>query len=172
MNISTSKKIGMMPGSLVYVGEKKGEKVKIQIVDYNEHQQVETEASEIEADPSFMGKDSVTWINVTGIHDTELIASLGSRFGLHPLVLEDVVNSEQRPKIDDYGDYLYVVLKIIYAEKLTHMIVHEQVSIIVSPNYLISFQEIDDDIFRPVRDRISHGRGKIRKRGVIISHMR
>jgi magnesium transporter len=155
----------MSPGSLVYIGNKKDIDVKIQILDYNQHDLMESEASDIKACLPFLQKDSVTWFNITGIHDTKLVADIGSQFGLHSLVLEDVVNSEQRPKIDDYGDYLFAVLKMLYAEKSTHTIVHEQVSMIVAPSYVISFQTLADDVFNPVRNRIKQGRGRIRSKG-------
>ena len=134
MNNSSSIKAGMSPGSLVYIGEKKDDVVKIQIIDYNKHDVMESEVSDIKACLPFIQKDSVTWFNITGIHDTKMIANIGSQFGLHSLVLEDVVNSEQRPKIDDYGDYLFTVLKMLYAEKSSHTIVHEQVSMVVTPS--------------------------------------
>lgn len=165
MNKSSSIKAGMSPGTLVYIGENKDDDVRLQIIDYNKHDLVESEESDIRACLPIIQKDSITWINITGIHDTKMIADLGSQFGLHSLVLEDVVNSEQRPKIDDYGEYLFTVLKMLYAEKTTHTIVHEQVSLVVAPSYVISFQTLADDVFDPVRNRIRQGRGRIRNRG-------
>ena len=165
LNKTRSIKTGMSPGSLVYIGENKHTDVKIQIIDYNKNDVMESEVSDIKACLPFIQKDSVTWFNITGIHDTKLIASIGSQFGLHSLLLEDVLNSEQRPKIDDYGDYLFAVLRMLFAEKSTHTIVHEQVSMVVAPSYVISFQTFTDDVFDPVRNRIKQGRGRIRNKG-------
>jgi magnesium transporter len=166
VDTNRSKKIGMSPGSIVYIGERKDVNVKIQIIDYTKHDVMESEVSDIKTClPFIKKKDSVTWFNITGIHDTQLIASIGSQFGLHSLVLEDIANSEQRPKIDDYDDYLFTVLKMLYSEKSTHTIVHEQVSMVVAPSYVISFQTFADDVFDPVRNRIKQGRGHIRTKG-------
>lgn len=165
MNANASSKIGMSPGSLVYIGDRKIDEIKIKIVDFDEHQFVESEVSEIDACLPYLQKDSVTWFNITGIHDTEFISRIGSQFNLHSLVLEDVVDSEQRPKIDDYGEYLFIVLKMLYAEKSAKTIVHDQVSIVITPTYVISFQTVDGDTFDPVRNRIRQGRGRIREKG-------
>ena len=165
MKKNASDKTGMSPGTLVYIGEEKDVDVKIQIIDYTQHDVMESEVSDIKACLPFLQKESVTWFNITGIHDTKMVANLGSQFGLHSLILEDVVNSQQRPKIDDYGDYLFVVLKMLYAEKKTHTIVHEQISLVVAPSYVISFQTFSDDVFDPVRNRIKQGRGRIRAKG-------
>jgi magnesium transporter len=165
LNANASSKIGMSPGSLVYIGDRKIDEIKIKIVDFDEHQFVESEVSEIDACLPYLQKDSVTWFNITGIHDTEFISRIGSQFNLHSLVLEDVVDSEQRPKIDDYGEYLFIVLKMLYAEKSAKTIVHDQVSIVITPTYVISFQTVDGDTFDPVRNRIRQGRGRIREKG-------
>jgi magnesium transporter len=165
MNRNASIKAGMSPGTLVYIGEKKDVDVKIQIIDYTKHDVIESEISDTEACLPFIEKESVTWFNITGIHDTRLIADIGSRFGLHALVLEDIVNSEQRSKMDDYGDYLFVVLKMVYTDKPTDAIVHEHLSIVVAPSYVISFQSFAGDVFDPVRKRIHQGRGRIRNKG-------
>ena len=165
MNKTASAKAGMSPGTLVYIGETKDVDVKIQIIDYTKQDVIESEISDINACLPFIQKESVTWFNITGIHDTQLIADIGSQFGLHALVLEDIVNSEQRSKMDDYGDYLFVVLKMVYSEKPADAIVHEHISMVVAPSYVISFQSFTDDVFDPVRKRIHQGRGRIRNKG-------
>jgi magnesium transporter len=160
-----SKKAGLSPGTLVYVGEKKTEKVTITIMDYDENVFQEKEADSVEECFPFKDRPTVTWINIDGIHQVNIVEAMGKHFGVHPLVLEDLLNTGQRPKLDDFGNYLFVVLKMIYCEGESHEIVAEQVSFILGSNFLISFQERPGDIFDPVRDRIRNGTGRIRKSG-------
>ena len=162
---SARKKAGQSPGTLMYVGESKEEKVKIKIVDYNQSNLIEKEVGSIEDCLSFRTKDSVAWINITGIHDITIIEALGKQFNLHPLLLEDVVNTEQRPKMDDYEDYLFIVLKMLYTEKNSKRIQHEQLSLILMPGVVISLQEFEEDVFDPVRERIRKAKGRIRTSG-------
>jgi len=102
---------------------------------------------------------------VDGIHQLDLIEKLGSYFHLHPLTLEDIVNTEQRPKLDDYEDYIFVVLKMFQFDDLTYQLRSEQVSLIFRPDLVISFQERMSDVFNPVRERLRNGKGKLRKQG-------
>ena len=108
-----SKKSGLPPGTLVHIGEKKTEEVKITIIDYDENQLQEKVAKSIEECFPFKEKPTVTWINVDGFHQVDLIERLGKHFELHPLVLEDIVNTDQRPKIEDFSSYLFIVLKML-----------------------------------------------------------
>lgn len=165
MQKRTTTKAGLSPGELIYIGDKKDEQVKIQIIDYTRDNVVESEVHDIAECLEYAEKRSITWINITGIHDTELIAKIGSRLSLHPLALEDIVNSHQRPKIEDFEQYLFIVLKMLYMEKSSQAIVHEQVSLIVAPSYIISFQTLADDVFEPVRQRIKRGKSRLRSRG-------
>ena len=113
-----SNKAGLPPGTLIHVGERKTEQVSITLLDYDENQVEEKELRAIEESFPFKEKPTVTWINIDGLHDVELIEKLGNHFGLHPLLLEDILNTDQRPKMEDYGDYIFVVLKMLYlAEK-------------------------------------------------------
>ncbi|MDF1590618.1 MAG: magnesium/cobalt transporter CorA [Desulfobacterales bacterium] len=162
---SARKKAGQSPGTLMYVGAEKVEKVKIQIIDYNGSDLAEKEVGTIKDCLPFKTSDSVTWINVTGIHDLTMIENLGSQFNLHPLLLEDVVNTEQRPKMDDYEDYLFMVLKMLYTGKNSKRIQHEQLSLILMPGVVLSLQEFEEDVFDPVRERIRKGKGHIRTKG-------
>ena len=162
---SARKKAGQSPGTLMYVGEEKDESVKIQIIDYSGTGLIEKEVDAIKDCLPFKTSDSVTWINVTGIHNLAVIENLGSHFNLHPLLLEDVVNTEQRPKMDDYEDYLFIVLKMLYTEKNSRRIQHEQLSLILMPGVVISLQEFSEDVFDPVRERIRKGKGHIRTKG-------
>jgi magnesium transporter len=161
----TSKKVGLPPGTLVHVGEKKVDKVRITIIDYDESQFQEKEIGTIEECLSFKDKPTTTWINVEGLHQVEVLDRIGNCFGLHPLVLEDVLNTGQRPKLEDFGEYVYIVLKMLYSEDGNDEITEEQLSVILGPTFIISFQEKDGDIFDPIRERIRIGRGRIRKTG-------
>ena len=160
-----SRKRGFSPGALVHIGSKKVEKARIRITDYDEKQLQETEAAAVEECFPFKDKPTVTWINIDGIHDVNIIENIGKYFGAHPLVLEDILNTEQRPKMEDFESYVFLVLKMIhYDEKKSELIV-EQISIVLGQNFVISFQEREGDAFNPVRERIRSGKGRIRKMG-------
>jgi len=159
----TTKKIGLPPGTLVQIEEKKTEKAKISLIDYDEAQFQEKEATTIEECFPFKDKPTVTWINIDGIHQADILEKTGAHFGIHPLILEDIMNPGQRPKMEDFEDYIFVVVKMIYFDDKKNDIEAEQLSIILGPNFVISFQEKEGDIFNPIRDRIRKGRGRIRK---------
>jgi magnesium transporter len=160
-----SKKRGLPPGTLVHIGEKKAEKIKITIIDYDETQLQEKEAKAIEVCFPFKDLPTVTWVNIDGLHDIEVMEKIGKHFGLHPLVLEDVLNTDQRPKIEDFDDYIFVVLKMLCVDEDQEEIKAEQISIILGSNFVISFQERVGDIFDPLRERIRNAKGRIRKMG-------
>jgi magnesium transporter len=161
----SSKSVGLPPGSLIHIGEKKTEKTKISVIDYGIGKYAEKEVENIEDCFPYIKKSSVTWINVDGLHEVDVIEKLGNCFEIHPLVLEDIVNTEQRPKMEDFEKYIFFVLKMLYADDNTHMIYSEQVSIILGKNFVISFQEAVGDVFDLVRERIRKGKGRIRKMG-------
>ncbi|MCP8311964.1 MAG: magnesium/cobalt transporter CorA [Candidatus Methylarchaceae archaeon HK02M1] len=160
-----SKKTGLPPGTLIHIGEKKIEKVKITIIDYNEAQFQEKEAKKVEECFPYKDQPNVTWINIDGIHDVEIIEKIGNHFNLHPLQLEDILNTEHRPKIEDFEDYIFVVLKMLYYDEKENEIKDEQISLILASNIVISFQESEGDVFNPIRERIRNGKGRIRKMG-------
>lgn len=161
-----SKKIGLPPGTLVHIGEGKTEAPKITIIDYDEANFQEREVWAVEECFPFRDKPTVTWINVDGVHQIEIIERLGHCFGFHPLVMEDILNTDQRPKMEVYGDYLYIVLKMLYGGDPGHRVEAEQVSLILGSNFVISFQEgKEGDVFDGVRERIRTGKGLIRKMG-------
>ncbi|MBU0567414.1 magnesium/cobalt transporter CorA [bacterium] len=159
-----SKKAGLPPGSLVHIGERKTEKTRITIIDYDRVQLQEEEAGSIEECFSFKDKPTVSWINIDGLHQIEIIEKMGRHFNLHSLVLEDIVNTGQRPKMEDFEDYIFIVLKMLYYDQKGG-IKTEQVSLILGPNFVISFQEQEGDVFNPIRERIRKAKGRIRKMG-------
>ncbi len=156
---------GLPPGTLVHVGERKAEKVKITIIDYDEAQFQEREAKTIEECFPFRDKPTVTWINIDGMHQVDIIEKIGNHFNLHPLILEDILNTGQRPKMEDFDDYVFVVLKMLYIDEKEGEIRAEQVSLILGTNVVISFQEREGDVFNPIRERIRNAKGRIRKMG-------
>jgi magnesium transporter len=159
------KKVDLPPGMLIHTGEKKTENTRITVTDYDEKEFQEREIKTIEESFPFKGKPTVTWINVDGVHDTEIISKIGKHFDLHPLTLEDILNTEQRPKMEDFEDYLFIVLRMLYYDEKEDKTQAEQVSLILSSNFVISFQERKGDVFDPIRERIRTGRGRIRKMG-------
>lgn len=160
-----SVKSGLPPGTLVHIGEKSDREIKISVMDYNEAGCEEKEIKAVKECFYFTDTSLVSWIDVEGLHEIEIIQQMGSCQGLHPLVMEDIVNTNQRPKLEDFGDYLYIVLKMLRLGPKEEIIT-EQVSLILGDNYVISFQEgIQGDVFGPVRERLKNGKGRIRGLG-------
>jgi len=158
-----SKKVGLPPGSIVHIGNKRAEKTKITIVDYNEEQFQEKEVKTVKECCPYKEKPTITWINIDGVHEEKIIEELGKIYNFHPLILEDIVDTDQRPKIKDFGDYIFIILKMHYYDKENNEIKIEQVSLIFGKNYVISFQEREGDVFDSIRERIRNNIGRIRK---------
>ena len=157
------RKVGLPPGTLIHIGEQKTAKVKITIIDYSDIDLQEQEIGKIEECYAHKDRPTVTWINIDGIHEVDIIERIGKHFGIHPLLLEDIVNTDQRPKLEDFEDYIFVVLKMLSFDDKQRAMKIEQVSLIVGPNYVLTFQEREGDVFEPVRDRIRRAKGRIRK---------
>ena len=160
-----SAKVGLPPGSLVHVGDKKLREAKITVIDYDQSKLQESEIAKAEECLVLKDKPTVTWINIDGVSDAQTLQKIGDGFGLHPLILEDVMNTDQRPKVEDFGNYLYIVLKMLHYDDEKGTVVTEQVSIVLGLGFVISFQETEGDVFDPIRDRIRTARGLIRKTG-------
>ena len=161
-----SRKAGLPPGTLIHLGEKKIAESRMTIIDYDAEHFQDREAREVTECFLFKETPTVTWINVEGLHQVEILERLGECYGFHPLVLEDILNTDQRPKLEDYVDYIYIVLKMLRHNDKKDEIITEQVSIIVGSNFVISFQEGGEgDVFNSIRDRIKNGKGRIRKMG-------
>ena len=158
----TSRKTGLSPGSLIYIGKEKREKVKISLINYDKEQILEKKLRSIEEAFAYEDTLPVTWINIDGIHQIDIIEKIGKHFKIHPLVLEDIVHTGQRPKTEDYEDYIFIVLKMISFDDQKNHILSEQVSLILGRHYIISFQEQEGDVFQYVRERIRKTRGRIR----------
>jgi magnesium transporter len=161
----TSVKIGLRPGALVHIGEKKIEKPRIRIIDYNPEQLEEVEVETIEECFPYADNKNATWVNIDGLHDIHLIEKIGNHFNLHPLLLEDILNTEKRPEIEDYGDFIFMVVKMLYYDDVKGTVMSEQLSIVLGKNVVISFQERVGDVFNPIRERIRNSKGRIRNGG-------
>lgn len=159
--MSPQKVPGAPPGTLVYSGEARTEQVKITLIEYNEHELIDKDFFDIDECMIHVKPNMVKWINVDGIHNVELIEKVGKLFDIHPLTLEDIVHASQRPKFEDYDDYVVSVMKMLYYDSELHS---EQVTIILRENTVISFQEVHGgDAFDLIRNRIRQGKGRIRK---------
>ncbi|MFP4036834.1 MAG: magnesium/cobalt transporter CorA [Desulfobacteraceae bacterium] len=160
-----SHKAGMSPGTLMHLGEKKIESVRIHLMDYGPDHMEERELEGIGECPTYKDEPSITWLNVIGLHQVDLIEAIGNSFGVHPLVLEDILNTSQRPKMEIFEDYAFITCKMLIYDHDKTRIHFEQVSLILGPSFVISFQEMEGDAFDSVRERIRKGRGRIRKMG-------
>jgi magnesium transporter len=159
-----SKKAGLSPGSLIHIGSRYAEESKITFTRYDETFFAEKEISSIADFRSEKDGKGITWINVDGLQDVKLFEDIGELFGVHPLVLEDILNTDQRPKMQDYGDYIYIVLKNFHGQDNGNLL-SEQVSIILGMNFILSFREKESGLFEPIREKIRNNKGRIRKAG-------
>jgi len=159
----TSKKTGLPPGTLVHIGEVKTENVEIGIFDFNENTHLEKDNVSVDECIPYIGSKNVTWINVTGLHDIELMKSIGNKLKIHPLILEDILNTEQRPVFQEFEDSFFLVLKMVRPVENGYGM--EQVSLMLLNNCVITFQEQKGDVFESVRTRIRTNAGRIRKAG-------
>ena len=163
-NLSHSKKIGLPPGTIVYTGHKKDQQLFIEVFDYNIEFIEEKELKNVEEAFSIGNDSTKTWINVNGLNHVEQIEKLGQHFELHPLIIEDIASTKQRPKVDEYEDYLFIVLKMLYFDEGQNLKI-EHISFVLGNNYVLSFQETEGDVFEPVRDRLRAGKGRARGLG-------
>lgn len=158
-------KAAQPPGTVEYVGKHKVENVGITVLDYGPASCRESTPATLAELLPHRDSESVTWIDIDGLHDTALLQGLGAHYGFHPLVLEDVVNTHQRPKLEDYGDYLYIVVRMLSYDAERRELGSDQVSLLLGNRYVFSLQESWGDVFDPVRERIRNGKGRIRNHG-------
>lgn len=151
-------KTGLPPGSVVYIGPSRSNNVSVDVISYGKN------TFRQERVKTLSKPTKLTWVNVNGLHDTTLIKKIGEQFAIHPLILEDVVNTEQHPVYADFGDYLLVILKMIYfdADKLRI----EHVSIVLGKDIVFSFQEMGGDVFNTIRERLRVQTSTIRSKSV------
>ncbi len=160
-----SEKTGLPPGSLVHVGDLKEEEAVITVMEYDEADFSERRVSSMEEALAAVGRRRNVWINVDGLHQVELLAGLGEGLSIGALALEDVLNTHQRPKIEETGDSLFIVFRMFYLDAEKEEVASEQVSLFLGENYVVSFQESEGDVFDKLRARIKSSVGRVRKMG-------
>jgi len=160
-----SRKAGAPPGTLVHIGERQIDKVRLTLVTYDPLTIAERQVNTLDEALGLCTGDRLTWLNIDGIHDIELIGRLGRYFNIHPLTQEDILNTTHRPKFEEFDHYAYIVLKMLRYDANAGRVLTEQVSLILTERVLISLQETQGDVFEPVRARLQKGRGRIRNAG-------
>jgi len=155
----------MSPGALVHVGEIHNAKSRISAFDYSKEGVQEFSIESISELLLYRESDSVTWVMIEGLTDISIIESVGQIFDIHPLVLEDILNTHHRPKFEEYDGYLYIVLKALVSAKAKFYVTYEQVSILLLKNFVFTFKEKRDDLFLPVIQRIRSGKSRFRSLG-------
>lgn len=158
-----SRKAGLPPGTLVHIGTQRTTESVVQLISYDT-QQLTERTLELEAISMPGTAQAVTWINVSGVHDATVVERIGEAFSLHPLVREDIANTQQRPKLEDYGDYTFIVLRNLRTS-LTGDILSEQVSLVLGSNFVLTFEESDGEMLEPIRKRLRENRSRIRSLG-------
>ena len=160
-----SRKAGLPPGTPVHIGSAKSGEPHISLIHYDGTQISEETVQDISSCSAWRDKPGVTWINIEGVHRIELLEQMGKIFDLHPLVIEDIANTGQRPKVEDYDDYFYIVLRMLLLDAKQE-VTDEQVSLVLGKNFVISFQEgIEGDLFNPIRERLRTAKGRLRREG-------
>lgn len=152
------------PGTVRYTGEKKELKTVLDIIDYSKEEYERFETTSIADISKYENESHITWLNVNGLTDTEAIIQLGNHFNLHPLIQEDIVAIHQRPKIDEYEDYIFLVFKMLQYNENEELII-EHVALVLGKDYLLTFQEAENDAFNDLRERIEQGKGRVRRSG-------
>ena len=155
----------MPPGTIVHVGEQRHEPVKLSVIKYDAADFQEKTVATVEEALSFRDKSSVMWLNIDGVHQPEIIEQVGKSFGLHPLVAEDIASTGQRPKMEDFDDYIFVVLRMLRFDGNENEAKTEQMSIIFGRDFVVSFQEREGDVFDHIRERLRNNKGRLRKMG-------
>ncbi len=158
-----SEKVGQPPGTLIYLGEEQTEPVRITIIDYDETHYEEEEVQTVEECVPFIDTETVTWIQIEGIHEISIIEEIGECFGVDPLLLEDMMNPTHLPKMEVYEDYVFILLKNLDYDVPSAGVSREQISLIIGPNFVLSLQENRGEIFTSIRNRLRNAQGRIRR---------
>ena len=161
---SRTKAAGLAPGTAVYVGAPRTGDVSIRVFDFTPDRTDERASVSVEDCFPLRDTSTVTWVDVDGVHDPDKVQRLCDHFGIHPLVIEDIVHTVQRPKAEDHGDYVYMVVRMLRRDAEGELR-SEQVSLLLGPHWVLSFQEEPGDVFDPVRNRIRTGNGRVRRSG-------
>ncbi len=163
---SAADKSGLPPGTLVHIGEKHGSECKISITQYNTDTLIRHDTVSIAEMKQLKSTGVITWINVDGLSDIHIVESIGQKLNIHPLVLEDILSTHQRPKLEEYEDYLYMVIKgISLDQKKIFSLQYEQISILLLSNCVVTFKEKTDDTFDSIYNRLQNSNGRLRQFG-------
>jgi magnesium transporter len=168
MKKELTKKLGTPPGTLIYTGDKRKD-FEIGVIDYGTDKYEEIKVKKVEDCFPFKDSPTVTWVDVVGLHRIDVIEKIGKYYNFHTLVLEDILNINQRPKIEYFDDYVFIILNMLTYNDESHKVEKEQVSIILGNNFVFTFQERKGDVFESIRERIRNNKGVIRKKGA--SHL-
>ncbi len=161
---TVTEKTALPPGVLIHVGEVRTERARLTVIDYNtQDYNVIDDPGEADLDRA-AAEDTVTWIKVVGLHQVEVIERLGKKLGIHPLALEDVVNTQHRPKIDEYPDFLLAVIRIFDWDEAGELRPN-QISLILGAHYVVTFEEGPVSALDKVQERLAQGRGRLRRMG-------
>ena len=160
-----SKKVGQPPGSLIPVGDQQLKPAKVTVIDYDASNLTERTLEDLTECCRYKDSPTVTWINLDSVSDARTVHNVGEHFDLHPLVVEDILNTDQRPRLEDFGQYIYISLKMLRLDPQDKSLLVEQVSLILGNGFVISFQELQGDVFELIRERIRSAKGRIRQMG-------
>jgi magnesium transporter len=166
MNSHHTPSPGLSPGTLLHVGKQKTNEVTITLLDYDgKGYFMERETADLAELAKAIQTPAITWINVTGLHQITMMDGIGQAFGIHPLLLEDILDTGQRPKIEQSNDILILILKAVCWDEVTDHTEVEQVSLVIGTTYVLSFLERPSDLFTPVYQRLREANGRIRQMG-------
>ncbi|MDE0637618.1 MAG: magnesium/cobalt transporter CorA [Candidatus Poribacteria bacterium] len=158
-----SHKVGLPPGTLVYVGEQREEPIQINLIDYNESYLHESTVGTVGECAAFKNAETVTWIHIQGIHEADFISEIGEHFDINSLILEDIMNPTQLPKIEVFDEYIFMILRTLRYNPDTCSVSDEPINLIIGQNYVILIQESGEKLFKPIHNRIVNQHGRIRK---------
>ena len=159
-----AKQKGQAPGTITYMGRRDNLESVVNIIEYNDKELKVRTSGAIDTIAEYKSRPLISWIDIVGLSNETFIEKVGKRFKLNPLVMEDVVNTHQRPKIDEYENYIFGVFKMLYINEKKELII-EHVALVLLDNCVLVFQELEDDVFKEVQDRITNKLGRIRSRG-------
>jgi len=162
---TASGKTGLAPGSLIHVGEILQPVTRVTLIDYTKDAMDELEVQSIEEIRKYKDTDTVTWVIIEGLTDVSIVERIGSLFGIHHLVLEDILNTHQRAKFEEYEDHLFIVLKGLLSEQHRFRVAYEQISLLVLKNFVFVFKEKKDELFAPLIQRLRTSKGRFRSKG-------
>jgi magnesium transporter len=160
-----SEKAGLPPGSLVHVGKVHQHAHKISVVNYNKSTLKKHTVNSIDELLDYKLTDTITWVIIDGLKDVSIIEAIGLHFDIHPLVLEDILNTHQRPKFEEFNDYLYIVIKAISMGNRSLKVKYEQISLLVLQNFVFTFIEKPDTLFHPILNRLDNDKSQVRNLG-------